>query len=816
MPQQSPNLAALNSPPDSGFVPRKEFIREQRAAPNSFAIVAIASSNFVRLYSFPPSVISLLRTMLETQAAVVAFREDILQNLCEFVLDGKPWASPKSVNAEKLLIDILGVIYHCGYTYLSSLDYGRENDDRLAMAFSRPSPLTGSRAGTPLPATASPFRESSASFSSDKLKMRRVPFALSFLSPTVMRVIAPPLHLTPAILQAVRASWPRGVISEKKVGDNSFEFKLKGYKWFQQDTFATDSLRLILSLLSSLDAQSFTLLASISLTNRSRVKDLWVFTGPGSPSTDDLIRQDSSTPSALNSSHGDIKRPAHSSESSFVQQLGSASLTHHRRVATEPNGSVAHPHTFQHVRGATEDGTMQFVHGYRQDQSRFVAASPPPMSSNPALLRKPAPRAQVPVSVVHEVDPNNNDNIRANLPSTISSGVEDMTGVGAAGFSPDVFYATSPFENIQTPAIPVGSAPGHSSPPKSRSATPPSRPRSPLRPVSTRAKTPPLLTSNPAPSSPPPPRPASAVGQQDSSASVPQLLGPGAFRDSAFSSNSDTIYEIPIKWTGIGEAFAQNSAPNPDQSAKFRPIPNRMSSVGPVLPSGWQPTPIEEKIEDDSGIMMDQPDSPTSEHNHGGAKTPIHEVASRITSPELTRPDMHLRKSEAALIGLIAERSPPPPMPSAANGNGSESPSSGSGQGWVLVNVEGTSAALRGESGNGAAANGTQPGSEHTRNSQAKAIVIMDAVDTKSKTKSKSQDSADPASPTKKRFFGLGRKTSKKVSTPKTNGISTPPLLETPKPPTSEAKPRSGFRDKFRLIGTPEAPRNEDKRRSLD
>jgi hypothetical protein len=46
----------------------------------------------------------------------------------------------------------------------------------------------------------------------------------------MLRVIAPPLHSTPAILQAVRGSWPRGVVSEKKVGDNCFEFKLKGYK----------------------------------------------------------------------------------------------------------------------------------------------------------------------------------------------------------------------------------------------------------------------------------------------------------------------------------------------------------------------------------------------------------------------------------------------------------------------------------------------------------------------------------------------------------------------------------------------------------
>jgi hypothetical protein len=31
-------------------------------------------------------------------------------------------------------------------------------------------------------------------------------------------------------LQAVRGSWPRGVVSERKIGDASYEFKLKGYR----------------------------------------------------------------------------------------------------------------------------------------------------------------------------------------------------------------------------------------------------------------------------------------------------------------------------------------------------------------------------------------------------------------------------------------------------------------------------------------------------------------------------------------------------------------------------------------------------------
>lgn len=228
MPQQSPKSPHS----DTGFVPRKEFIREQKTIPSSFAIVAISASSLVRLYSFPSSVNISLRALFEAASSLVYFKEDVQKHFCEFSFTGKPWASPKSVRTEKLLIDILAVIYQCGYTYLSSLDYGRESDDRLAMAFSKPlsSTFSNSPSMTPLPESTSPFRESSTSNNLDKPKPRRAPFALSFLSPTRMRVIAPPLHLTPAILQAVRTSWPRGVVSERKVGDNSFEFKLKGYK----------------------------------------------------------------------------------------------------------------------------------------------------------------------------------------------------------------------------------------------------------------------------------------------------------------------------------------------------------------------------------------------------------------------------------------------------------------------------------------------------------------------------------------------------------------------------------------------------------
>lgn len=220
-----------NTPSDPNFTPRREFVRDQPRAANAFSLLAISGSNFIRLFSFPLPLISALRRLLDQRNLTIAFREDVQQNLYEFALDGKPWSSPKSVNSERLLLEIIAIIYQHGYAFLSTIDYGREHDDRLAMCFSKPSSSPSPRSGSPMPS--SPLASHSGSNFAQQLgdkTPRRVPFALSFTSATLLRVINPPLHSTPAILQAVRGSWPRGVVSEKKIGDASYEFKLKGYK----------------------------------------------------------------------------------------------------------------------------------------------------------------------------------------------------------------------------------------------------------------------------------------------------------------------------------------------------------------------------------------------------------------------------------------------------------------------------------------------------------------------------------------------------------------------------------------------------------
>jgi hypothetical protein len=211
------------SPTETTFVPRREFIRDQRPA-SAFSILALSGAALLRLYSFPTDTILALRKHLESTHVILSSRELPHDNFHELALDGKPWSSPKSMRSEKLLIEIIDVIHLMGHKFLTTMDYGREQDDRIIMSFSRtfPSPLSNP---TPPP---------SHSMSNDSLSVVPHPvkllFAISFISQSHLRVIAPPLHLTPAILQTVRGSWPRGVVSEKKAADNVYEFKLKGYR----------------------------------------------------------------------------------------------------------------------------------------------------------------------------------------------------------------------------------------------------------------------------------------------------------------------------------------------------------------------------------------------------------------------------------------------------------------------------------------------------------------------------------------------------------------------------------------------------------
>jgi hypothetical protein len=246
---------------------------------------------------------------------------------------------------------------------------------------------------------------------------------------------------------------------------------------FQADTFATDSLKYILSLLNALDARGFVLLTSLSLSGRSRVKDLWIFTGPPPPTSgigaSTSIFYDSSAMqpiSAQNSEKGlgaNLRRsttgptrrvpPPYSARSPFSHALDSKSST---------AGGAAQG---QHQRSAT-DGNINAPPGGSYPPPPLPPRSTPNPNSNAQtdqrnssrssfgsrnILRK-APRAQVPVSVVSE------DLERVTLPSSVGSSAVNMTGVGTGmagwhpadqnhpaerkeeqGRTPEVIYSTS-------------------------------------------------------------------------------------------------------------------------------------------------------------------------------------------------------------------------------------------------------------------------------------------------------------------------------------------------------------------------------------
>ncbi|KAL1748892.1 hypothetical protein HDZ31DRAFT_28473 [Schizophyllum fasciatum] len=791
----APDAVQPSASQDTAFTPRKEFIRSPKPIPNVFSLLAVSASNCIRLYSFPLSFIVALRRLLEQQTSITEYREDVQNSMCEFVLEGKPWANPKSVAAERLLVHILAAIYQQGYAFLSVIDYGREADDRLVMAFSKPSSTPASQTGSPRPSQDAP------TLSSHSARERRVPFALSFASATCMRVIAPPLHCTPAILQAVRGSWPRGVVSEKKVSDDCFEFKLKGYRWFQEDTFATDSLRHILSLLSALDANSFSLLASLSLTNRSRVKDLWVFTGPPSPSA---IYTDSANASMLGS-HLDMRRAPDQSYQS---------LPMHHRMATEPMVSpLPHP---AHHRAATEAAPRRTLSKNRRPNTPPHDGAPLGNETSPKTLRKPAPRAQVPVSVASITDVED-EGFRAQLPSTVPSGVENMTGIGAgpphsggllppqvampmpqAEPTPDVFYTASPFTAGPPPQpSPVRSSHEQPSVPAPVRAPSDEVPVQTIEELSAGSLTPPCNGM-----------PGTQVSTPGTQAGTPPLLPSGVFRDSAFSSNTEESAEVPIKWTGLA-ARLQEGESRTGVNERVRSDPD------PPLPGAWQPTPVEEKpaeLRPDSGVGREE--SPARE---------VQEVSGRIASPELTQPDV-VRKSEAGLIEQASRRQTAQAAESGALAQPSEglsasptarpgAPKTRSGhtsvRGWVLVNVEPVSPRSEASKELGKATKGKENEIRDTKDAGKEKGSVASLKGKGRDTDSASSTRSSPSSAKHKRegsgarrFFSLTRRGSKSVSRRRSAALPFSALLTRGlKKSEDAAKSKTSFRDRLRSVG---------------
>ena len=482
---------------------------------------------------------------------------------------------------------------------------------------------------------------------------------------------------------------------------------------FQQDTFGTDSLRHILALLTALDSHSFSLLTSLSLSNRSRLKDLWIFTGVLS---EDSLPVETTEPITTTSNILRIPLQTASNYPIDVPQ-------HHKRAATEPTANLP---LAQQSRAATD--------GPQRPQI-------PIPSPQPHILRKPAPRAQVPVSVIQDSNTplEHNQILHAHIPSTISTGIENMTGVGTLGLK----SASSP-PSTPPPKV-VGFTHGRSG--SDKVATPPLLTSTPPKQTQLNAKDEKLPSTNDLSSSP--------------------LLGMNAFRDSAFSSNPPTP-------TTLARSYKKD--------AKLEQEPKLSSSYdssGPMFPGGWQTTLVDRKVEEETGF------STSMSEGMGAASTPIRENDCHIEAPAITAPDMSLRKSEAALIGMITSTSHVPPISQDEKPRKtSQNSLSSGGQGWVLVNVEGSNAVRSDDSAGTSNSTTPRPHESKRPNSPlstsvsapdtpkssafeqpspvAKAIVIMDAIDPKKKKRStmESKDGSEGSSTGFKQFFSLNKKNS--------------------------------------------------------
>lgn len=147
---------------------------------------------------------------------------------------------------------------------------------------------------------------------------------------------------------------------------------------------------------------------------------------------------------------------------------------------------------------------------------------------------------------------------------------------------------------------------------------------------------------------------------------VTPLLGPGAFRDSALSSNTGQIADISSTWPGTGRGKGHLST--------------GIHGSDHVLPGGWVPTPG---------------DHPNESYAHDHALRSPEEQEVKVGIPELVRPRRRLARSgEATLVPEVhhAETYRPydgdrhyAPMRPTQDRREAEPPKSPDG--WVLVSV---------------------------------------------------------------------------------------------------------------------------------
>jgi hypothetical protein len=563
-------------------------------------------------------------------------------------------------------------------------------------------------------------------------------------------------------------------------------------------------------MLSTLDGFGFTLLTSLSLNNnRSRSKDLWLFTGLSQPNS---LESQSSSP--LGS-----RTELHAASSDKARER--------RRSYQAPAHSPTATNWPSHTRAATESSVAALSHN---------PPPPGPTSSKSGIVRKPAPRAQLPVSVAHSTGSNYNvhdgvmpparstpsEELGIELQSSVGSAV-DMTGIGTQKYgrepdtslyqqAPSKFYSVSPGFTHHYPSMSASimkaSQPGESlqgvqtTGRTKRSSTT----REPnTSSISLRSRHPPLKTT---------PQP------------VTPLLSPGAFRDSAISSNTGQTVDVPSTWPGAGKEHAHSGSGVRSRDPREN-----------LLPSAWVSASGETRESTSPG------DHPEESNSHHHALRPpqnlrLEEQEVKVSVPELVHPRHRLLRSGEATLVSEAPRVDthrmksqlPSPTKLTSDKRDNES-SKTPAEGWVLVSYGQTSTAsapqvpkptsrpslrrkqsfpptrlqkpplgrsaystgARGAPADSPVGNGHKKASSNpnpsSMSSAAKALVIIDAVQAKRKG-----TSGDAPQSSFRKFFSLNRP-------------------ESPKSPSKEDKVVSSSRGKGKMAESEDNTKKRERTR---
>lgn len=371
-------------------------------------------------------------------------------------------------------------------------------------------------------------------------------------------------------------------------------------------------------MLGTLDGFGFTLLTSLSLNNRSRSKDLWLFTGLSQPTS--LESQSSSPLGSRTELHAASYDKARERRRSYQASAHSPTTTNrptHSRAATE--GSLA-----------------------------ALSHNPPPISSKSGIVRKPAPRAQLPVSVTHSNGSNFNvhdgelpsapsapSELGIELQSSVGSAV-DMTGIGTQkyGREPDM----SLYQQAPSKVYSVSPGYTHHYPSMSASIMKASQPSESPAGVQTTGRTERSSTTREPHTST-----TSLRSRHPPVKTTPQpvtpLLSPGAFRDSAISSNTGQTVDMPSTWPSAGKEHAHSGSGARSRDPKEN-----------VLPGTWVSASAETKASTTPG------DYPDRSHAHIHALRPPlnlrpEEQEVKVGVPELVHPRHRLpRSGEATLV----------------------------------------------------------------------------------------------------------------------------------------------------------------------